>query len=155
MRRLIPLLPLLFVVTAWGAAEMRQFDSPEQETRYRELTEELRCTVCQNQNIADSHAELAADLRDKTYKMIREGKTKAEIKDYMVARYGNFVLYRPPLTAGTLLLWGGPFLFLVFGGWLLLRMLRRRRGRAETTTVDEAQLRRAAALLRGEEDFKA
>jgi len=148
------LLSLLLSAGVWAVAEVREFDSPEQEDRYRELTEELRCTVCQNQNIADSNAELAGDLRDKTYRMVREGKSKGEIKDFMVARYGNFVLYDPPVTAGTLLLWVGPFLFLVFGGWLLLRLLRRRRDRT-AVTVDEAQLRRAAALLRGDEDPKA
>jgi cytochrome c-type biogenesis protein CcmH len=148
------LLSLLLVTSAWAATEVREFDNREQEVRYQELTEELRCTVCQNQNIAGSNAELAHDLRDKTYRMVREGKSKDEIKDFMVARYGNFVLYDPPVTAGTLLLWVGPFLFLVFGGWLLLRLLRRRRGRA-AVTVDEAQLRRAAALLSGQEDPKA
>jgi len=148
------LLSLLLSAGVWAAAEVREFDDPAQESRYRELTEELRCTVCQNQNIADSNAELAGDLRDKTYRLVREGKSKDEIKDFMVARYGNFVLYDPPVTAGTLLLWIGPFLFLVFGGWLLLRLLRRRRDRAGVT-VDEAQLRRAAALLRGDEDPKA
>ena len=148
------LLSLLLSAGVWAAAEVREFDDPAQESRYRELTEELRCTVCQNQNIADSNAELAGDLRDKTYRLVREGKSKGEIKDFMVARYGNFVLYDPPVTAGTLLLWIGPFLFLVFGGWLLLRLLRSRRDRTPVT-VDEAQLRRAAALLSGKEDPKA
>jgi cytochrome c-type biogenesis protein CcmH len=140
---------------SWAIGDVRTFDSPEQEAQYRELTEELRCTVCQNQNISDSNAELARDLREKTYQLVREGKSKAEIKDYMVQRYGNFVLYRPPITAGTFALWAGPFLFLVFGAWLLIRVLKRRREQASADTVDEAQLRRAAALLRGEEDPKA
>lgn len=146
---------LLLAGASWAVGDVRSFDSPEQEAQYRELTEELRCTVCQNQNISDSNAELARDLREKTYQLVREGKSKAEIKEYMVQRYGNFVLYRPPLTIGTLALWAGPFLFAVFGGWLLLRVLRRRRDQASPDAVDEAQLRRAAALLRGEEDPKA
>lgn len=155
MRESLSLLVCLLLLSGnvWAVAEVREFDNAAQEVRYQELTEELRCTVCQNQNIAGSNAELAVDLRNKTYKMIREGKSKAEIKDFMVARYGNFVLYDPPVTAGTSLLWLGPFLFLVFGGWLLLRLRRRRRNQVPVT-IDEAHLRRAAALLSGQEDPK-
>lgn len=153
LRWSIPL--LLASSTLFAAAEVREFASPEQEAQYRQLTAELRCTVCQNQNIADSNAELAQDLREKTYQLVREGKSKAEIKEYMVERYGNFVLYSPPITAGTLALWIGPFLFLVFGTWLVLRIAKRRRGDVAEGNIDEAQLRRAAALLRGEEDPKA
>jgi cytochrome c-type biogenesis protein CcmH len=146
---------VLLAGTLQAKPEVLSFDSADQESTYKELTEELRCTVCQNQNIADSNAELAQDLRRKTYNMVREGKTKAEIKDYMVQRYGNFVLYKPPVTAGTSLLWAGPFLFLLFGGWLLLRFLKRHRQSRRPDDIDEAQLRRAAALLRGDEDPKA
>jgi cytochrome c-type biogenesis protein CcmH len=155
MRVLLMILSLGLAAVVQAGVEVHEFDSPEQEAQYRELTEELRCTVCQNQNIADSNAELAADLRRKTYNMVREGKSKAEIKDYMVQRYGNFVLYQPPVTRGTLLLWVGPFLFLLFGGWLLLRFLKRHRQSRRPDNIDEAQLRRAAALLRGDEDSKA
>jgi cytochrome c-type biogenesis protein CcmH len=155
MRVLLLILMLGLAAVAQAGVEVHEFDSPEQEAKYRELTEELRCTVCQNQNIADSNAELATDLRRKTYQMVREGKSKAEIKDYMVQRYGNFVLYKPPVTAGTSLLWAGPFLFLLFGGWLLLRFIRRHRQSRRPDGIDEAQLRRAAALLRGDEDSKA
>lgn len=155
MRVLLMILSLGLATAVRAGVEVHEFDSPQQEAQYRELTEELRCTVCQNQNIADSNAELAADLRRKTYNMVREGKSKAEIKDYMVQRYGNFVLYKPPVTAGTSLLWIGPFLFLLFGGWLLLRFLKRHRQSRRPDNIDEAQLRHAAALLRGDEDPKA
>jgi cytochrome c-type biogenesis protein CcmH len=155
MRILLVVTALLFAAGLQAKPEVLDFDSEAQEATYKELTEELRCTVCQNQNIADSNAELAADLRRKTYNMVREGKSKAEIKDYMVQRYGNFVLYKPPVTAGTLLLWIGPFLFLLFGGWLLLRFIQRHRQARRPNDIDEAQLRRAAALLRGDEDTKA
>ena len=155
MRSCLGIILLLFASVAAATVDVRKFDNPEQEALYQELTEELRCTVCQNQNIAGSNADLAADLRTKTYEMVRAGKSKAEIKQYMVQRYGNFVLYEPPLTAGTLFLWGGPFLFLALGAWLLLRLLRQRRAAAAKTDIDQAQLRRAAALLRGDEDPKA
>ncbi len=153
--RAVWMIPLLLAGGMVLAGEVRHFDTPDQERIYKELTAELRCTVCQNQNIADSNAELAADLRNKTFKLVREGKSKAEIKDFMVQRYGNFVLYNPPVTSGTLLLWIGPFLFLLFGGWLLLRLIKRRRAAQADVTVDDAQLRRAAALLRGKEDSDA
>jgi len=106
--------------------EAREFDDPENASRYKSLISELRCLVCQNQNLADSNADLAADLRQLTYDMIREGKSDAEIIDFMVARYGEFVLYRPPLNPNTALLWGGPLLLFALGIWLLLRQLRRR-----------------------------
>ena len=106
--------------------EARDFDDPENASRYKSLISELRCLVCQNQNLADSNADLAADLRQLTYDMIREGKSDAEIIDFMVARYGEFVLYRPPLNPNTALLWGGPLLLFALGIWLLLRQLRRR-----------------------------
>jgi len=152
------LLILVLVVSGsvTAAVDIREFESPEQERRYKSLIEELRCTVCQNQNIADSNAELAADLRRKTYELVTAGKENDEILEYMVERYGNFVLYRPPLTAGTLILWAGPFLLFAFGGYVLLRVLRRRR--ADQTSdvsppvVNNDKLQQAASLLRDEGD---
>jgi cytochrome c-type biogenesis protein CcmH len=126
--------------------EAREFDDPENASRYRSLISELRCLVCQNQNLADSNADLAADLRQLTYDMIREGKSDAEIIDFMVARYGEFVLYRPPLKPNTALLWGGPLLLFALGIWLLLRQLRRRASvKVDTESIPEeerAHLRR-------------
>ncbi len=93
---------------ASAAIDVYTFDSDAQEQTFRELTKELRCPKCQNQDIADSNAGLAKDLRDRTYQMVREGKEKQEVVDYMVARYGNFILYDPPLMASTLILLAWP-----------------------------------------------
>jgi cytochrome c-type biogenesis protein CcmH len=102
---------------------------PVAEARLVQLAEELRCLVCQNQTIADSNAPLAVDLRNEIREKIQSGMSDAEIKDFMVARYGDFVLYRPPVKATTLALWIGPFLLLAVGGGVLLFNLRRRRQR--------------------------
>ena len=108
------------------ASEPRSFPSPELADRYRGLVEELRCLVCQNQTIADSNADLARDLRDKVDEMLRAGRSDEEILAYMVARYGNFVRYRPPFDAATALLWCGPFVLAAAALiWLLVRVRRR------------------------------
>src|SRR4051794_25266000 len=99
---------------------------PALEARMVRITSELRCLVCQNQTIADSNASLAVDLRRETREMLKQGKSDAEVVDYMTARYGDFVLYRPPLRATTLLLWFGPALLLGIGGAVLVGVLRRR-----------------------------
>lgn len=111
-----------------------EFDDDEQLERYKQLIYELRCLVCQNQNLADSNAELAADLRREVHRMILEGKSSEDVIDFMVARYGDFVLYRPPLNAKTVLLWGGPFVLGIGGVVLLLLQLRRRR-RTQTASM--------------------
>lgn len=107
--------------------EQRDFENAEQLARYKTLIYELRCLVCQNQNLADSSAALAGDLRREVHRMILEGKTNEDVVDFMVARYGDFVLYRPPLKAKTVLLWSAPFVLGVAGLVLLLLQLRRRR----------------------------
>jgi cytochrome c-type biogenesis protein CcmH len=99
---------------------------PALEARMTRITSELRCLVCQNQTIADSTADLAADLRRQTRELLMQGKSDKEIVDYMTARYGDFVLYRPPLRATTVLLWFGPALMLVVGAAVLVLVLRRR-----------------------------
>ena len=127
-------------------------DDPAVEARVQHLGEELRCLVCQNQNIADSHADLAMDLKKQVREQIAAGRTDREILDYMVERYGDFVLYRPPLKATTVLLWAGPFVLLLVVLLLLARRLRRRTvqaAAANTLSADEQQ--RARALLAGEE----
>lgn len=91
------------------------FESPEQEARYDRLINELRCVVCQNQNIADSNADLAKDLRHQTLEMLKQGKSDEEILAFMTDRYGDFVLYRPPLKPTTWLLWGAPMILLLIG----------------------------------------
>jgi cytochrome c-type biogenesis protein CcmH len=119
------------------------------EKRLVAITQELRCLVCQNESIADSQADLANDLRDEVREMIRAGKSDKEIIDFMVARYGDFVRYRPPVKPTTWLLWGGPFLLLVGGVGALVLFLRRRgrAGSALTAELTAAQRREAAVLL--------
>ncbi len=137
--------------------ESREFEHPEDARRYQALVSELRCLVCQNQNLADSNAPLAADLRQITYDMIREGKSDAEIIEFMVARYGEFVLYRPPLRPTTAVLWGGPFLLLALGLWLLLRQLRRRARKplSDTTLSAEERARLQRMLDAGEPERRS
>ena len=115
-------------------------EDPVLEKRTLALSAELRCLVCQNQTIADSDAGLAVDLRNQVRKMLREGKTEKQIMEYMTQRYGDFVLYRPPVNAHTALLWFGPPLLLVLGGlglWLVLR--RRSRLGADQFEPDESE----------------
>jgi cytochrome c-type biogenesis protein CcmH len=100
---------------------------PVAQARAVELSEQLRCLVCQNQSIAESNAELAVDLRRQVREQIAAGKSDREIVDYMTARYGDFVLYRPPFKASTVLLWAGPALLLIAGAWIAIRFVRERR----------------------------
>jgi cytochrome c-type biogenesis protein CcmH len=120
-------------------------EDPILEKRVMALSSELRCLVCQNQTIADSHAELAVDLRNSIREQLGRGASDREVLDFMVARYGDFVLYRPPLKATTVLLWAGPFLLLGLGIFILIRRLTRKRP-AEQPMSDEDRAR-AAQLL--------
>jgi len=114
-------------VFAWPqAAEVAKPD-PRTEQRLKDLAEELRCLVCQNQTIADSNAPLALDLRNQIRTQIGQGKSDEQIRDYMVERYGDFVLYRPPFKATTALLWIGPFALVLLGAGIFLVLVRRRR----------------------------
>lgn len=152
MKRVLPLLIWLLLagMPVYAAVEVHEFDDPAQEARYKKLIAELRCLVCQNQNLADSNAELALDLRNKTYEMIRAGQSDEEIIGYMVQRYGDFVLYRPPLRTSTVLLWIGPFIIMGVGVAVLFNVIRRRR-RAAAEAVEEDRLARARELLEQEE----
>jgi len=126
-------------------------DNPELEKRVMSVSEELRCLVCQNQTIADSHADLAVDLRNEIREKIRQGASNQDIIDYMVARYGDFVLYRPPLKATTVLLWFGPIVLMLAGlAWLVLR-LRQRGTVAVPPPLTDEERKRAATLLAGRE----
>lgn len=139
------LLSVLFVLSSLGVhagvVEPRGFDDPAHEARYKRLIAELRCLVCQNQNLADSNAELAKDLRNETYSMINAGKTDEEIVTFMVNRYGDFVLYRPPVKSTTFLLWFGPLILAALGGSILLVQIRRRTRRKppDELSVEEQQ----------------
>lgn len=146
MRNLLFLMLLMLPLTLVADIDAYQFSDPDQEILYKKLIKELRCTVCQNQDIADSNAELASDLRRKTYKMVQEGKSEEYVKDYMSQRYGDFVLYRPRLQTNTLLLWVGPFIILLIGIFVLLRFIRRKPATDETI-LTEADRSRAEDLL--------
>jgi len=124
MRKLLVACVLGLSLSVQAAIETYQFDSPEQEARFRQLGYELRCPKCQNQAIGDSDAEISGDLRAEVYRMLKEGATDAEIKDFMVARYGRYVLYNPPLDQQTLILWFGPAGLLVLGGILVVLRIR-------------------------------
>jgi len=117
--------------------------SKEQEAHYRELIHQLRCLVCQNQTIADSDAPLAQDLRDQVRRQLLDGRDDAQIKEYLTSRYGDFVLYKPPMKRSTFLLWVGPFLLLVLALVLALRFMRRARpGAVPAEKPDPAVLKR-------------
>jgi len=142
--RTFVLAALLFVFAGRALALTPQDGTldPEQEARYRTLIHELRCLVCQNQTIADSNADLAADLRREVHTHIAAGATDDEVRRYVTDRYGEFVLYKPPMTARTAVLWVGPFLLVAFGVLIALRIVRRPRAvAAPTPTTDAERLR--------------
>jgi cytochrome c-type biogenesis protein CcmH len=133
---------------ATAAQEARPLaDDPVLEAQVLRISAELRCLVCQNETIAASNADLAVDLRKQIRQQLRQGKSEAEILDFMVQRYGDFVLYRPPLKGTTLLLWVGPFALLVVGALTLSFTLRRRRRALAAAAPSEADHQRARALL--------
>jgi cytochrome c-type biogenesis protein CcmH len=127
----------------WLGCAMAQ--DPQLERRVTNLAHELRCLVCQNQTLADSNAPLAVDLRNQIREQLAAGKSEQQVVDFMVERYGDFVLYRPPFKASTALLWAGPFIFLIAGFWFLLRFLRRRQVPAPELSAEDRA--RAAKLL--------
>jgi cytochrome c-type biogenesis protein CcmH len=134
------LLFLLIISPSVFSAEVQNLDR-----RVMNLAHELRCLVCQNETLADSQAPLAADLRNQIREQLAAGKSEREVVDFLVARYGDFVLYRPPFKANTILLWVGPFLFLAIGALALVRFLRRRP--APEPELSSAERERAAKLL--------
>lgn len=136
---------LLLGANAWAAIDVYEFESPVQEQRYRALIDELRCPKCQNQNLSGSDAEVAKDLRHRTWLLMQEGRTDSEIREYLVERYGDFITYRPPVRAGTILLWFGPFLLLVVVAAVLL--WRVRRAPLAPAPLSEEERRRLATLL--------
>ena len=123
-----------------------EFSSVDQEQQYRHLTESLRCPKCQNNSIADSNAMIAGDMRRKVYELLQNGQTPEQVKAYMVARYGNFVSYAPPVMASTLILWAGPVLFVLIGGLVII--LRSRKDRLTGNKLDTEQQKRLEALLK-------
>lgn len=160
MMRLLSGLVLLLALggVAQAAIDTYEFASEAERDRYRQLTEELRCPKCQNQNIADSNAPIAVDLRAEIYRKLEAGESNAQIIDYLVARYGDFVLYKPPVSGRTLLLWYGPAALLV-GGFIVLAVIVRRRRKSDgpvaTGLSSEEQQRLAHLLEQASEDKKA
>ena len=129
-----------------------EFEDPQQKQEFRALIEEIRCLVCQNESLAGSNAELAQDLRREIYEMLLAGKSKDEIIGFMVARYGDFVLYRPPLKPSTYPLWFGPIILLLIAGYMLIRALRRKQKSGETEISAQEQERLDALLAQGSQD---
>ncbi len=145
-------LALLAAPLAWGQSTEVAKPDPKVEARLKAIAHELRCLVCQNQTIADSEAPLAVDLRQQTRAMIAAGKSDEEIRRYMVERYGDFVLYKPPFNAATAVLWVAPALLVVGGLAGLALMLRRRQAQAAPPArPDPGKLKDIAALLEGDD----
>ncbi len=148
---LVLLVSMIFSVSTWAGIEIRHFDKPEQEALYNSLMFELRCLVCQNENLAASNAELAKDLRDEVYEMIiQKDWNEAQVKKFLVERYGDFVLYKPPMKASTFLLWFGPALMLLIGFLILFMMVRNNR-KQPTTHLDDKSREEMRKLLDNED----
>ena len=154
VRRLLALLCVLVaagsMLPAAAAIDLQDFATPEQQSRYAGLIDELRCPKCLNTNLSGSDSPIAADLRRTVARMIREGHTDQEIRDYLLSRYGDFILYRPRLTAGTAVLWFGPGLLLLVGFTVIVVMVRRQLRSADGAdgrdSLSEDDAARLAAL---------
>jgi len=158
MYKFISKIVLLAVLSiSFGAVaapiETFQFDSPETEKVFHKLSEEIRCLVCQNQNIAESNADLAKDLRLEIYTMLSEGKTEDEIVAFMVERYGDYVLYRPPFKPMTWLLWFGPAIIFVIGLVYVIRFMRSQNLSKQVESLSEEDMERIKSL-HAEQDKK-
>jgi cytochrome c-type biogenesis protein CcmH len=154
MRSLFAIVWLALLPLAGFAEEAKPVGAdPALEKHVQALTSELRCLVCQNQTIADSHADLAIDLKNQVREKLAQGMSDKQVVDYMVERYGDFVLYRPPVKSTTWLLWFGPFLLLLLG-LVFLAWKIKSRSAAEAQTVTEADLQRAAALLSDKKEMQ-
>ncbi|MFC6669745.1 cytochrome c-type biogenesis protein [Marinobacterium aestuariivivens] len=157
MKRLLFLLALWLPLSAQAAIDTFEFRDEATRERFQRLTAELRCPKCQNNNIADSNSPIAEDLRVEIHRMLQAGESDEAIVDFMVARYGEFVLYRPRMTGHTMLLWYGPFGLLVIGAIVVLVLTRRRRDRGTgaddhpESGLSEAEKRRLDELLKQEE----
>jgi cytochrome c-type biogenesis protein CcmH len=153
MRKLLILLFCLLPTFSYAGQAKDLAEDPVLEKRMIGLAEKLRCLVCQNESLASSHAELAEDLRREVREQMAQGKSDQQIIDYLVARYGDFVLYEPPMKSYTLLLWFGPFALLLIGAGVLVYQVRKRRKTVQESELTPEAQQRAAALL-NEEDNK-
>ncbi|TSA38974.1 MAG: cytochrome c-type biogenesis protein CcmH [Methylococcaceae bacterium] len=143
---------LIFLVLLWShaayAIDAKQFTDQKQQVAYESLTSELRCLVCQNQTIADSNAELAADLRRQVYEMLQQGQTPEEIIAFMTARYGDFVLYKPPFKIKTSVLWLGPLVFLSIGLLMVFWLIRTMAQKKVDAVQEQGQQEKLAKIRR-------
>ncbi|HEY9034519.1 MAG TPA: cytochrome c-type biogenesis protein [Pseudomonadales bacterium] len=147
MKYMMLVLLWLVALPVLAAIDVYQFDSDEQQQRYRQMIDELRCPKCQNQNLAGSDAPIAQDLRRELHRLISEGQNEQQIRTFMVQRYGNFILYRPPLDQNTLLLWGLPLLLLLVGGLVAVRLRAGRQAAALSSGLQAQEQARLDALL--------
>ncbi len=140
---------LIFVIPslAWAKEAIPVAEDPEVEKRMLALTMDLRCLVCQNESIADSRADFSNDIRREIREQIKANKSDQEIIQFLVDRYGDFVLYNPPIKPTTIFLWFGPVALFIIGFWALIVYLKRRRQQIEEISLSEAQLKKAEALL--------
>jgi cytochrome c-type biogenesis protein CcmH len=152
MRMLTILLFCLLPISSYAGEAKDLAANPVIEKRMIGLAENLRCLVCQTESLASSHAELAEDLRQEVREMMEKGKSDKEIIDYLVARYGDFVLYNPPVQKNTLMLWFGPFAMLLFGAIMLIMQLRKRRKTLQEPELTPEAQQRVASLLNEEEN---
>jgi len=129
------------------AIDVHQFDDSAQEQRYRTFIDELRCPKCQNQNLSGSNSPIAQDLRRELYRMIREGQSDSNIKQFMVDRYGNFVLYEPPVDRNTILLWSAPLIMLLLGLFFAFSLRKAQAKRQGSTSLSEEEQQRLDQLL--------
>lgn len=138
---------LTLTLTSIAGVEYRKFTNPQQEQTYQTLIYELRCLVCQNQTIADSNADLAKDLRRQVYEMLEQGKSRDEIATFMVARYGDFVMYNPLFKAKTSVLWLAPVIFLLFGMLIVWMLVRHNKPKTAQACEQTKAYAKAKALL--------
>ncbi|MBS0228998.1 MAG: cytochrome c-type biogenesis protein CcmH [Proteobacteria bacterium] len=134
-----PALPSFAQANQQADAAPLHFNTPAEEARFHDLTLQLRCVMCQNQSLADSHALIALQLRREVLDLMRQGRSDDEIKAFLVQRYGEFVLYKPRLEERTWLLWAGPIVILLFGAGLLTVSMRRRRSASYVSDIDEQE----------------
>ena len=153
--RILVLLFCLLPLFAYAGQAQDLAQDPVLEKRMIGLADKLRCLVCQNESLASSHAELAEDLRREVREQMKKGLSDEEILDYLVSRYGDFVLYDPPMKTKTLLLWVGPFALLLLGGGALFMQLRKRRQTVPEISLSAEAEQRAAALLNDSKDPQA
>lgn len=154
MKFLFALMLALSTQFSFSAEAPALADDPVVEQRLIAIAEDLRCLVCQNESLAGSRAELANDLRREVRELIRSGKSDTQIKEFLVDRYGDFVLYKPPVKPTTWLLWFGPLVLLLGAIWLLIRTIRATQSNANTVVLDAEQRAKAQALLQETESSK-